>query len=85
MTNTKPTTIRLPDEVLNELDRRARDQGETEDEVVAAYRAGRLSLSQAVSRLGTDAWSLFDILARRGETLSVSLEDWMDSGSSRSA
>ena len=85
MTNTKPTTIRLPDEVLNELDRRARDQGETEDKVVAAYRAGRLSLSQAVSRLGTDAWSLFDILSRRAETLSVSLEDWMDSGSSRSA
>ncbi len=99
---TKPTTIRLPDEVLNELDRRARARGkdratllqellqdaldrDTEDEVVPSYRAGRLSLSQAASRLGTDVWSLFDILARRGETLSVSLEDWMDSGSSRSA
>ena len=68
MTNTKPTTIRLP-----------------EDEVVASYHAGRLSLSQAASRLGIDAWSLFDLLSRRGETLSVSLEDWMDSGSSRSA
>lgn len=83
MTNTKPTTIRLPDEVLNELDRRARARGkdratllrellqdalqrDTEDEVVASYRAGRLSLSQAASRLGTDAWSLFDILGRRG-------------------
>ena len=97
---TKPTTIRLPDEVLNELDRRAQARGkdratllrellqdaldrDTEDEVVASYRAGRLSLSQAASRLGTDAWSLFDILARRGETVSVSLEDWMESGSSQ--
>jgi predicted DNA-binding protein len=102
VTNTKPTTIRLPDEVLNELDRRARARGkdratllrellqdalqrDTEDEVVASYRAGRLSLSQAASRLGTDVWSLFDILARRGETVSVSLEDWMQSGSSQSA
>ena len=98
---TRPTTIRLPDEVLSELDRRARARGkdratllrellqdaldrDTEDEVVTSYRAGHLSLSQAASRLGTDVWSLFDILARRGETLSVSLEDWMDSGSSRS-
>ena len=98
----RPTTIRLPDEVLNELDRRARARGkdratllrellqdalqrDTEDEVVASYRAGSLSLSQAASRLGTDVWSLFDILSRRGDTLSVSLEDWMDSGSSRSA
>jgi len=102
MKMTKPTTIRLPEEVLNELDRRARDRGkdratllrellqdalqrDAEEEVVASYRAGRLSLSQAASRLGTDVWSLLDILARRGETLSVSLEDWLDSRSSRSA
>ena len=96
---TKPTTIRLPEEMLNELDRRARARGkdratflrellqasldrDREDEVAAAYRSGRLSLSQAASRLGTDAWSWFNILARRGETVSVSLEDWRDSESS---
>ena len=99
---TQEATVRLPAEVLNELDRRAQARGkdratllrellqdaldrDTEDEVVASYRAGRLSLSQASSRLGTDVWSLFDILARRGETVSVSLEDWMQSGSSQSA
>ena len=72
---TKPTTIRLPEDVLNELDRRARAHGmdrasflrelvqdglerDSEDEVMNAYRAGRLSLSQAAARLGTDPWSL---------------------------
>ena len=93
---TKPTTIRLPEDVLHELDRRARAHGkdrasflrelvqeglerDTEDEVMTAYRAGRLSLSQATMQLGTDPWSLFDLLRRRGETVSVSLEDWIDS------
>ena len=59
---TRPTTIRLPEDMLNELDRRARARGkdratllrellrdalerDREDEVVAAYRSGRLSLS----------------------------------------
>ena len=42
------------------------------------------SLSQAAAQLGTDVWSLFDTLAQRGETVSVSLEDWRDSGSSLS-
>ena len=36
-------------------------------------------LSQPAARLGTNAWSLFDILAKKGETVSVSLEDWRDS------
>jgi predicted DNA-binding protein len=75
MRMTKPTTIRLPEDVLNELDRRARAHGkdrasflrelvqdglerDSEDEVMNAYRAGRLSLSQAAARLGTDPWSL---------------------------
>ena len=96
---TKPTTIRLPEDMLNELDRRARARGkdratflrellqasldrDREDEVVAAYRSGRLSLSQAASRLDTDVWSMFNILARRGQTVSVSLEDWRDTESS---
>ena len=96
---TKPTTIRLPEDVLSELDRRAHARGkdratllrellraaldrDREDEVVAAYVSGHLSLSQAAARLGTDAWSLFDILLRRGETVSVSLEDWRDSSTS---
>ena len=99
---TKPTTIRLPEDVLSELDRRALARGkdratllrellraaldrDKEDEVIAAYRAGVLSLSQAAERFGTDVWSLFDILSRRGETVSVSLEDWRDSESSLSA
>ena len=93
----EPTTIRLPEDVLSELDRRARARGkdratllraaldrDKEDEVVAAYRSGHLSLSQAAAQLGTDVWSLFDTLAQRGETVSVSLEDWRDSGSSLS-
>ena len=98
---TKPTTVRLPEDVLSELDGRARARGkdratllrellraaldrDKEDEVVAAYRSGHLSLSQAAAQLGTDVWSLFDTLAQRGETVSVSLEDWRDSGSSLS-
>ncbi len=98
---TKPTTIRLPEDMLNELDRRARARGkdratllrellrdaldrDREDEAVAAYRSGRLSLSQAASRLGIDAWSFFNTLSRRGETVSVSLEDWRDSEASAS-
>ena len=96
---TKPTTIRLPEDVLSELGRRAQARSEDratllrellraaldrhkEDEMVTAYVSGRLSLSQAAAQLGTDAWSLFDILARRGETVSVSLEDWRDSTTS---
>ena len=68
---TKPTTVRLPEDVLSELDRRARARGkdratllrellraaldrDKEDEVVAAYRSGHLSLSQAAAQLGTD-------------------------------
>ena len=98
---TKPTTVRLPEDVLSELDRRAKARGkdratlmrellraalerDQEDEIIAAYRTGRLSLSQAAARLGTDVWALFDILAQRGETVSVSLEDWRDSRSSLS-
>ena len=93
---TKPMTIRLPEDVLSELDRRAQARGkdratllrellraaldrDKEDEVVTAYVSGRLSLSQATAPLGTDAWSLFDVLAQRGEMVSVSLEDWRDS------
>ncbi len=68
---------------MPELLRAALDR-DTVDEVVTAYESGRLSLSQAAARLGTDAWSLFDILARRGETVSVSLEDWRDSTTSLS-
>ena len=91
----------VPEDVLSELNRRARARGkdratllgellraaldrDKEDEVVAAYRSGHLSLSQAAAQLGTDVWSLFDTLAQRGETVSVSLEDWRDSGSSLS-
>ena len=87
---TKPTTIRLPEDVLSELDRRALARGkdratllrellraaldrDKEDEVIAAYRAGVLSLSQAAERFGTDVWSLFDILSLRGEPVSASL------------
>lgn len=96
---TKPTTIRLPEEILSELDRRARARGkdratllrellrdalarDREDEVVAAYRSGSISLSQAASQLDTDVWAFFNVLSRRGETISVTLEDWIDSESS---
>ncbi|HEX5760212.1 MAG TPA: ribbon-helix-helix protein, CopG family [Thermoanaerobaculia bacterium] len=94
----KPTTIRLPDELLAELDRRAQSHQkdravflrellrdalarDLEEEVVAAYREGRLSLSEAARRLELDPWSWFDLLRRRKETLSVELEDWIDSRS----
>jgi len=94
----RPTTIRLPDELLAELDRRARSHQkdravflrellrdalarDLEEEVVVAYRAGRLSLSEAAHRLELDPWSWFDLLRRRNETLSVELEDWIDSRS----
>ena len=96
---TRPTTIRLPEEILGELDRRARARGkdratllrelirdalarDREDEVLSAYRSGSISLSQAASLLGTDVWAFFNVLSRRGETISVTLEDWIDSESS---
>ena len=96
---TKPTTIRLPDEILGALDRRAQARGkdratllrellrdalarDREDEVLAAYRSGSISLSQAASQLGTDVWAFFNVLSPRGETISVTLEDWIDSESS---
>ena len=86
----QPTTIRLPEDVLSELDRRAlaraKDRAtllrellraaldrDKEDEVIAAYGAGVPSLSQDAERLGTDVWSLFDILSLRGEPVSASL------------
>ena len=95
----KPTTIRLPEEILSELDRRARARGkdratllrellgdalarDREDEVVSAYRSGSVSLSQAASQLGIDVWAYFEVLSRRGETINVTLEDWIDSESS---
>ncbi len=67
--------------LLRELLRAALDR-DKEDEIVTACVSGHLSLSQAAARLGADAWSLLDILARRGETVSVSLEDWRDSTTS---
>ena len=96
---TKPTTIRLPEEILGELDRRAKARGkdratllrellrdalarDREDEVLAAYRSGSISLSNAASLLGTDVWAFFNVLSRRGETISVTLEDWIGSESS---
>ncbi len=96
----RPTTIRLPEELLGELDRRARAQKkdratllrellqdaldrDAEDEVVAEYLSGRVSLSQAASRLGTDPWAFFGVLRQRGEVLSVELEDWIDARPAR--
>ena len=93
---TKPTTIRLPEDLLEQLDRRASDRGkdratyirellqaglawDLEQEVVAAYREGRLSLSAAARRLELDPWEWFDLLRRRGESINVELEDWVDS------
>lgn len=93
---TKPTTIRLPEELLATLDERARSHHkdrasfvrellaeglvrDLEEEVFRAYRKGRLSLSEAASRLGVDPWTWFDLLRRRNETLNVELEDWIDS------
>jgi predicted HTH domain antitoxin len=93
---TRPTTIRLPEELLENLNRRARSRGkdrasfirellaeglarDLEEEVVVAYREGRLSLSEAAGRLGLDPWAWFDLLRRRNETLNVRLEDWIDS------
>ncbi len=72
---------------MSELGRRARTcgqdrAGDREDEVVAAYRSGSVSLSQAASQLGIDVWAYFDVLSRRGETINVTLEDWIDSESS---
>jgi predicted HTH domain antitoxin len=93
---TTPTTIRLPDELLEALDQRARSHKkdrasfirellaeglarDLEEQVVRAYREGRLSLSEAAERLGLDPWSWFDLLRRRNEPLNVQLEDWIDS------
>ena len=69
--------------LVRELLRAALDRDQ-EDEVIAAYGSGQQSLSQAAARLGTDVWSMFDTLARRGATVSVSLGDWRDSESSLS-
>lgn len=93
---TRPTTIRMPDDLLEALDQRARShrkdrasfirelladglERDLEDEVVSAYREGRLALSEAAKRLGLDPWAWFDLLRRRNETLNVELEDWIDS------
>lgn len=93
---TKPTTIRLPEELLATLDERARSHDkdrasfvrellaeglarDLEEEVFRAYREGKLSLSEAASRLGVAPWTWFDLLRRRNETLNVELEDWIDS------
>ena len=51
--------------LLRDLLRAAPDR-DKEDEVVAAYRSGHLSLSQAAALVDTDVWSLFDTLAQRG-------------------
>ena len=50
-----------------------------EDEIVNAYSEGRLSLTDAARRLGLDPWAWFDLLRKRNEPLSVTLEDWIDS------
>ncbi|MDX1584886.1 MAG: CopG family transcriptional regulator [Thermoanaerobaculia bacterium] len=92
----KPTTVRLPEDLLEELDRRARDREsdraslirellreglsrDLENEVLEGYGRGRISMSEAVQRLGIDAWAWFELLRRRGESLNVELEDWIDS------
>jgi predicted DNA-binding protein len=95
----KPTTIRLPEDLLRRLDRRARARGsdratlvrqllaeactrDMEDEVLSAYAAGKLSLSAAAARLRVDPFAFLDLLRRRDLRVSVSLEDWIDSGKS---
>lgn len=95
----RPTTIRLSDELLSELDARAKARGrdrasflrdvlrqalarDAEDEVLDEYSRGRLSLTEAAGRLGVDPWEMLDRLRRQGMTLSVGLEDWIDSRSS---
>ena len=93
---TTPTTIRLPDELLEALDQRARSHKkdrasfirellaeglarDLEEQVVRAYREGRLSLSEAAEKLDLDPWTWFDLLRRRNEPLNIQLEDWIDS------
>lgn len=95
-----PTTIRLPDELLKRIDRRAKERGvdraaylrglvsdalarDDEEEVMTAYRESRLTLSEGAKRMSMDIWSFLELLRRRGETLSVGLEDWMDSGATQ--
>jgi predicted transcriptional regulator len=98
MTMARPTTIRLSDDLLRDLDARARARGKdratflrdvlrqaldraAEDEVLAEYSKGRLSLTGTARRLGVDPWELLDRLRARDLKLSVSLEDWIDSRS----
>lgn len=93
-----PTTIRLPEDLLEKIDRRAKAHGldraaylrklvgealarDDEEDVMAAYRDGKLTMSEGAKRLGMDVWAFLDLLRRRGESLNVSIEDWMDSGS----
>ena len=95
----RPTTIRLPEDLLREIDERATAHGkdrasflrellrkglalDVEQEVLALYARGGISLTEAGRRLGVDLFELLDRLRQRNVTLNVSLEDWIDSRSS---
>lgn len=95
----RPTTIRLPDDLLRELDDRAKTHGkdrasflrellrdalarDLEREVLDGYARGMVSLGEATRQLGIDPWELLERFRRDNRTLSVSLEDWIDSSES---
>ena len=50
-----------------------------EDRLLARYQAGELSAGEVCEKLGKLPWDFFEMLRHRNMTLSVTLEDWLDS------
>ena len=57
-------------------------KGFTEDKqekILQMYQMGRLTFLEACRKLNIVPWDFFDLLKKRGMSLNVSLEDWLDS------
>jgi metal-responsive CopG/Arc/MetJ family transcriptional regulator len=92
----KPTTIRVPEDLINEIDRLVKEKHldrsaylrevlrkgfrlDKQERLLSDYSAGKLSLMDACHKLDLDPWEILPILKATNTSLSVKIEDWLDS------
>lgn len=51
-----------------------------EERILQMYQGGKLTFLEVCKKLKVSPWGFCDLLKKRGMNLSVSLEDWLDSG-----
>ena len=51
-----------------------------QERLLQMYQEGKLTLPEVCKKLDITTWDFLELLKRKGISLNVSLEDWLDSG-----